>query len=64
MCYNARGPKYVRERAQRLTDPAVLDSYGGPNYFPLYYGEFAATVTTLSRTRSPFGTEYVAIRSR
>lgn len=40
-CYNARGPKYVKERAVNNIDPAVLDAYGGPNEFPLYYAEFA-----------------------
>eukprot|EP00903_Cladosiphon_okamuranus_P006097 g6007.t1 len=40
-CYNARGPKYVKQRAVDNVDPAVLDAYGGPNEFPLYNSEFA-----------------------
>lgn len=27
-CYNARGPKYTKERAIANTDPAVLAEYG------------------------------------
>lgn len=27
-CYNARGPKYVRPRAEKLTDPEILAEYG------------------------------------
>ncbi|CAM9620047.1 unnamed protein product [Ectocarpus fasciculatus] len=40
-CYNARGPKFVKERAKAKTDPAVLDEYGGGDEFPLYFGDFA-----------------------
>eukprot|EP00904_Undaria_pinnatifida_P004815 jgi/Undpi1/1463/HiC_scaffold_11.g04854.m2 len=39
-CYNARGPEHTRERAEELTDPAILDMYGGGE-FPLLYTELA-----------------------
>ena len=39
-CYNARGPEHTRERAEKLTDPAILDMYGGGE-FPLLYTDFA-----------------------
>lgn len=40
-CYNARGPKYVKQRSIDKIDPAILDEYGGGVDFPLYFGEFA-----------------------
>ena len=39
-CYNAKGPERTRERAEALTDPAILEMYGGGE-FPLLYTEFA-----------------------
>lgn len=41
-CYNARGPKWVKERAKRETDKGVLNDFGGGDEFPLYYGDYAA----------------------
>ncbi|CAM9378424.1 unnamed protein product, partial [Ectocarpus sp. 8 AP-2014] len=40
-CYNARGPKYVKQRAYDNVDSATLDAYGGGEEFPLYFGDFA-----------------------
>ncbi|CAN0394644.1 unnamed protein product, partial [Ectocarpus sp. 12 AP-2014] len=40
-CYNARGPKYVKQRAKDNVDSATLDAYGGGEEFPLYFGDYA-----------------------
>lgn len=40
-CYNARGPKFVRQRSKDNTDPGVLADFGGGDEFPLYHGDFA-----------------------
>lgn len=40
-CYNARGPKHVKERSKANTDQIVLDQFGGGEDFPLNHGEFA-----------------------
>ncbi|CAN0252453.1 unnamed protein product, partial [Ectocarpus fasciculatus] len=40
-CYNARGPKFVKQRAIDNVDSTTLDAYGGGEEFPLYFGDFA-----------------------
>ena len=39
-CYNAGGRERTRARGEALTDPAILEMYGGGE-FPLLYTEFA-----------------------
>lgn len=39
-CYNAMGEDNVKARGIRLTDPDVLEKYGGGQY-PLLYADFA-----------------------
>lgn len=41
-CYNARGPKFVKQRSLANTAQSVLDQFGGGKEYPLYHGEFAA----------------------
>lgn len=51
-CYNARGPKYVKQRALDKTDPAILAQYGGgrfPLLTALEMGEVAENGNYLER---------------